>query len=293
MAGESMDPVGAAARSWWLVLLATVVGAAAVAGVVALRPVHWTSTAAVAYAQGDPSAALLGSAAAPQGDAVRVLNTQLQVAVGDAVLTAAATSVGADPTAMSDLLTVDLEPDSNVIRLSGTAETAAAAQRVTTAVVEAYVANDQQAGHDQLIARVDAVGVTIDSLNSRLDAYPPTAMQDPRRAAFAGQIAELAQQQEQLRAAAAVYPGHVSLLSAANLPLRPSSPDPRSAGAAGAGLGLVLGLLLAVVRAPRRRPAPGALYSTVAPQARRARLRGAAGTGGAGRAAQLTDTRAS
>ncbi len=271
--GDPFDPVAAITRSWWIIVSAVALGSLVLAAAVTIRPVDYTSTTTLLFSVTDPSEAVTGvSGAGPSGDPDRALNTQLQIVDGDAVVAPAAESLGLTTSEVREHVSVEAEPETNVLRLSGRAGSAEDAQRLVTAVAESYIAQSRTAGTDRLLARADTVAANAAALSARFDALPPVSLTqsttDPRRAAYAAQIASLALEEEQVRTAAAAYPGQVSVLSAAEVPLRPSSPTTLTAALVGAGLGLVLGCLVAVLREPRRNRDLAAAYPAAVPRTR-------------------------
>ncbi|WP_380166010.1 YveK family protein [Jannaschia sp. R86511] len=250
MPAERFDPLLALLRSWWVVLLCVVAGATVLGLALSQAPERWTASTTLLVSTTDPSAALTGVQSGG-GDVARTLNTQVEVVRSDAVTAGAAEQVGTTAREVREDVTVTVEQDSNVLVISAEAGTAEQAQELATAVTEAYLERERSTGATPLLAQADAVAGTLEALQEQLADLPEPAepeQEDPRVAAFAGQIAELTQQESRLRSAAELYAGQASVLSAATAPEAPSSPGGTVGLALGAVLGLVLGVLIALGR---------------------------------------------
>ena len=274
--GGRFDPVSALLRSWPLLLVCVLLGAGLLAVAVSVRPVTYTSEAKVLF-QSDVSQFLpAGTAGGGAGDADRALSTQSDVVLGDAVMTAAAQAAGVEVDDLRDRTVVEAQPSSDVLAVRVTAPDAAEAQREAQALVDNYLTSNKAQGTNALNGRADALQASIDSLQGRLDVLnaqvPPVGVTAAQiaasnaqaaataasRDALVEQLSDLTTQQDQLRTAASIYPGQVSVLAGADLPTEPSSLGRSVAIALGAALGLVLGMLLALLVAARRAARPAA-----------------------------------
>jgi len=264
------DPISAVVRSWRLVLACLLLGAVLLGAAVLLRPTTYTSEAKVLW-QSDVSQFLpAGTVAAGTADADRALSTQADVITGDAVMGAAAKTTGVTTKDLRTRTTIQVQQTSDVLVVQVASTTATKARAQAQALVDSYLASSKQQGTAALTAQADALQQPIDALqaqlaqlNSVVPAPGVTAAQiaaaDATAAATAasrnaviGQLSTLTTQQDQLRAAAALYPGQASVLSGADRPEEPSSPSLPVAVLLGAALGAVLGVLIALARGARR-----------------------------------------
>ncbi|MFQ1003240.1 hypothetical protein [Modestobacter sp. SSW1-42] len=274
--GGRFDPISALLRSWALLLVCALLGAGLLAAAASVRPVVYTSEAKVLF-QSDVSQFLpAGTVGAGAGDADRALSTQADVIVGDTVMAAAAQGLAVDVDDLRDRTLIEVRASSDVIGVQVTNTDAAQAQREAQTLVDSYLTGNQVQGRAALTSQADALQPSIDTLQQQLDALnaqvPPVAVTPAQiananaaaaataasRDAVIGRLSDLTTQQDQLRAAATIYPGQVRVLAGADLPTEPSSLSRPVAIALGAALGLVLGILLALLLAARRAARPAA-----------------------------------
>lgn len=250
----SLDPLEAVAASWRLIVVIALLGALCLALLYALTSDRYSSSTTILFRSGDPSS-LVGTLPTGfgSGNSDRALNTQADVILSDAVVEPAARAVGSTASAVRRSIEVETGIDSDVLTLSGQANTASGAQRLTAALADAYVSLNRQEGVRFLETQAEALQAPIASLTARLDALTVagsvTPADESRRAALVVQLTELTQEQERLRTNAEIYAGQVVVLSAADKPDIPSSPSPTLGAVQGAALSIVLGVLLALARA--------------------------------------------
>lgn len=269
MSTEPLDPIAAMLRSWWIIVAAVVVGAAVLAVIAYLQPLAWTAAATVQYRPGDPTASLTGGASGLSGtDADRLLNSQQDILLSDAVIDPAAQALGLEPADLRRTVALRRSEGSDVLTVSATADTPdTAAQRALT-VTNAYVDASRSEGVRALNTQAEALGAPITELTAAAAALPPAvdgAPDDPRREAYVSQLAALTQQQRQLTMAATLYPGKVTILRVPEASTEPSSAGALTGGLVGASLGLILGMVLALARGARRRARPMARPSPIRP----------------------------
>ncbi len=266
MSTEPLDPIAAMLRSWWLIAAALVAGAVALGLIAYLQPLSWTATATVQYRPGDPVASLTGGGSGVSGtDADRLLNSQQDILLGDAVITPAAASLAMPGAQLRRALELRRRDGSDILTLSATAGSPEAAARLASIVTTTYVEVGRAEGEQALSARAKALGTTIVEVSAAAATLPPAVEgvpDDPRRASYVTQLEALEQQQQQLIIAARLYPGKITVLRMPEIPSAPSSPGALEGGIVGASLGLVLGMIVAIGRGARsrsrsrRRPVP-------------------------------------
>lgn len=257
---EPMDPIAAMLRSWWIIVAAMVVGASALAVIAYLQPPTWTAAATVQYRPGDPTASLTGGGSGLSGtDADRLLNSQQDIVLSDAVIGPAARSLGVERADVRGHVALSRREGSDVLTVSATADAPDSAALLALTVTNAYVDASRSEGVRALNTQAEALTTSITELTVTAAALPPGvdgAADDPQRAAYVSQLAALTQQQRQLTMAATLYPGKITVLRLPEAPTEPSSAGALQGGLVGASLGLVLGMVLAIWRGARRRARP-------------------------------------
>jgi uncharacterized protein involved in exopolysaccharide biosynthesis len=233
-------------RSWVLILVCCGIGAVVFGAVTWLRPDSYSSEASLVYQSAGQGIPGLGDSAG-SSDPTRVLSTQAKVVVGDQVLGSARAATELDVDELRERVSVEVDPDSDVMRVTGLGATAAEAQQVANAVATAYIEQNREQGLAAINSQIDALQTAIDTLNSEFDEFSGNdAAAVARRTALIDQIAALARQQEQLRAATSIFEGQVSVITAANLPAGSSTIDPVRGAALGVAAGLAVGLVAAI-----------------------------------------------
>jgi polysaccharide biosynthesis transport protein len=243
------EPISALLHRWWVVPVCALVLGGTLASVYALLPERYTSTTVllVQSATSDQDLPSLMSGLAT-GDTDRALNTQAEIIRSDAVVGSVAEEFGMTTEDVRRNLEVETREQTHVLVVAGTADDPELAQGFTAAVADAYATLVREEGRQQLLSGADALDDSIETLGARLDelATETAAQGDPRSAPYAAEIAALTREQDRLRTAAAVLDGYVSVLSAADLPLEPSSQRPVRGLVEGVGLGIVIGVLVAL-----------------------------------------------
>ncbi|WP_346621236.1 hypothetical protein [Blastococcus montanus] len=242
-----------------LVLLSALMGAAIAGAVAVALPSTYESEAVLLWRPDAGLGAVGVQSQSSSGDLNRELNTQTEVVQGDAVVAAAARTTSVDATALRRAIDVATESDANLLSLRVSGPSAEAARDRVIAVTNAYVEHQRDRGRQNLSAQADALVASIEALNQQLAALEGADnVTESRRAALLSQLAPLALQEEQLRAAAAAYAGPVEVLSEASLPTDASGIGVPVGLSLGAILGLALGSLLAMLKdgwtAVRQRP---------------------------------------
>jgi uncharacterized protein involved in exopolysaccharide biosynthesis len=142
-------------------------------------------------------------------------------------------------------------PDSNVLTISVSADSAQAAQRRTELVTNGYTAYSTKIAQKSLADQAKSLNPSIAQLRRQL-AQVGTISGDSTPLTSA--LSSLVQRQIQLSAAAKAEEGAARVISAAQTPETPSSVSVTSAALIGAGIGLVLGCGLALLLGRRGRP---------------------------------------
>ena len=235
----SQEIVQAVRRFWWLILVCTVIGGLAVAGLTQwLQPESYQSNAVLLVNQDSASDLILDL---PQRDILpeRAIENEATFAESRSVKERAEQELGFGAAIMATP-----SESADVLELSAQAETAERAQLVVMAYTDAYIELRVEADSAVYDQTVQAVETQIDALRSDLDATTNAATRDR----LLSRIEDYERSVNDLRVSADGATGGVAVLAAADLPEEPVSPQAVRNGLIGAILGLALGTTLAVVR---------------------------------------------
>lgn len=258
-------------RRWWIVALGVIVGLAAGLAYYLAQPPQYTSqTSVLVLPIPDPDGA-------GQGQRGRELNldTEAQIVQSAKVAEAAQSSLGntLSPSELLRRVAVTVPPNSQVLTIAFTDRTPESAQAGARAFAENYLEERRSEAETEVADQVEALTDQLGSLQAQLNAaadstavLPPDSpsgvLAGAQRAILIDQITSLTSRLSPLRALA-VTPGTV--ITEATMPGGPVAPVLSLDLGAGAMLGLLLGLLAAVVadRADHRvrRPQDVARYA--------------------------------
>ena len=237
----------------------------------------YTSEADVLY---DPTSVQLDDTPATDPNLLdRQVADQADVVTSDAVLGAAASTLGTTTEDLREIVSVTVGEGSSLLTIASTGDTAAAANEVTRSVTDAYVTYVKDNSVSAITQRADILQGTIDRQNTQLAglneqlaaltnqlgglsptgaAYGVVQGQLDRLADQVGQLsarnADLVEQQESLRASATAYPGAAFVLRQPSQPESPSSLSPLTSGLVGAVLGALVGACIVGLMRARHRP---------------------------------------
>lgn len=254
-------------RQRWVVIGAVVVVVASAAAFLFLRTPQYQATATVLLRPSDPSERFFsGNAPEPP------LNVEGEAAFATSfpVAAEAAESLpGVDPVEMLEHLSVIVDEESAIVRISATRPDAAQARDMATAVARAFVDGRRSAETANLGRLLEEFEVQLEELQAQiadLDATigdggvttPPEALTpaaigppgSPRAVRYAALIRyqEIFERQQLLLIEQAVRKGGAEVVSPALLPSQPVGPSvPQTAAVAGF-TGLLVGLGLALLR---------------------------------------------
>ena len=249
------DYTGWIRRRWW-VIVAVVLLALAVTAAVTVRQhrVYTATTSVLVQATGT-------TADQPQSGARTIsglnMDTEAQLVRSLVVADRArhAITTGLSAADLAARVAVSVPPNTQVLDIAYSAGQPATARAGSQAFATAYL--DQRAAkvHDDIAAQVTALESQqrtllgqLQQLSDTIAGLPPSSA-DARRGQAQLNVAEsnLGQISARLSTLRAGEPNPGSVITAAALPTRPSSPDPVLAGGTGLGGGLLLGLLLALL----------------------------------------------
>lgn len=247
------------------VLVLAVLAALAAVAFSFLRPATYTSSADLLV---QPASATTSSdgptLSADQQD--RYISTQLLIANGEPVQTAAAGLLKADAGSVKDGVVIAQQPNTNIIQITATRSSPSLASRTANAFATAFqrvrhddAVNRLQSAADALNPQLLGLQQSIDTLTAKLASAATAAERaaiQQNLTATSDQYTALYTEQQQLRAQVALDQGGVSVISSAQPPThRDGSP------ARNAILGLLAGLVIALAFVVLRTLLDGRVHS--------------------------------
>ena len=243
-------------RQWWIVLLLVAMGVGLAVAYTSIAPREYTSMTSVLVTATDPGEQ---SAAGSRTSANNInLDTEAQLVTSTEIVTAAAEAIhyAGDPATLPDRVSITVPPNTEILDISYTGETAADAQAGAEAFATAYLDNRRNAAEGALQATRDSLQSRIDDLTGQLEKASANvaglpagsaerAFNEAQANSLNNQISSLGTQLNEV-GSTIVSPGRV--ITNASVPQSPSSPRLLIDLAAGALVGLLAGVGLAVLR---------------------------------------------
>lgn len=223
-------------RRWKIVLACVLITAAAAYGFSIARPNQYTAAAALLFQSSTLDQQVSGTSYfAPVTDPTRQASTNLTLASLGTIssLTATALRDGLSGAAVQAQVSVAAEGQSDVVSIAATDRDPTRAALVANTYANQYIRFSASSDRAKISQAQHMV-------QRQYDALPP-ALQ------ASGQGQSLANRSEQLRILASLQTGDARLVQPATVPSSPSSPQPRRDGLLGVGVGLLLGLSLALL----------------------------------------------
>jgi capsular polysaccharide biosynthesis protein len=242
-------------RQWWVVVAALAVTLGLAFAYTAVASPEYTSTTSVLVT---PIASPSDTASNPRSASTINMDTEAQIITSTEVVTSAAQALGYAGGAqeLAGRVTITVPPNTEILDISYAGPTASEARRGAEAFAAAYLANRESSAKSDVEAEQSSIQARINDVNARLvTATGAAAAQPPNSAARAYNEAQASSLNNQLSGlstelnalkAFTVSPGKV--ITKASLPTSPSSPKLMLSLAAGALLGLLGGVGLAVLR---------------------------------------------
>lgn len=168
--------------------------------------------------------------------------TELQLLGTAPVKTEAAKQLGFKPSIVGSEV-----GQTNVISVTASAKTPSLAVRAANTYAEDFVAQEQTSALNALISGEKQYQSQIDAIDAQIQRLGTSAAATTTIAALTSQVAILKGDEAQLEVAAAELPGGVELVSLASPPKSPSSPRLLKDGAIALVIGLLLGVVLALL----------------------------------------------
>src|SRR3954453_6147033 len=241
-------------RQWPTVLICLLLGIGLAFAYIQFAPREYRSLTSVLVTATDATAA--ATTDRPVGIN---LDTEAQLVTATETVSAAAKTldVAADEAGqLADRVGVSVPPNTEILDITYTGNTAAEAQHGSLAFANAYLEQRKATAQAALDAQYAALKARIDAVNSQLAAVlkagdalksgsPERARNNDQAASLNGQLASLTSSQNRVRSET-VTPGRIVTQPA--VPDSPSSPEALIAMAAGVLLGLLAGIGLAALR---------------------------------------------
>ena len=242
-------------RRWPSVLLCLLIGVAASIAYLFVAPKEYTAETAVLVTATLPS----GTSSSTRTQDTINLDTEAQLVTATDTVAAAAKVLKVPDSGVADLVSnvgVTVPPNTDILDISYSGTSPADAQRGSKAFAQAYLDQRQAAAQSSLAAQDKALQQQIDAVNDALGkatataaglapGTPDRARADQQANALSNELASLSNQQNQIKSAT-LTPGRIVTEPA--LPTSPSSPNRLIVLAAGVVLGLLVGLLVAMLR---------------------------------------------
>ena len=229
--GSSTPDVGGALARGWLIVLVSVVVCAAGGLVAGLNwPTEYEATSTVS----------LSATGSPEAPDEPVMETERLTVTSSRVLEPAGDRAGVTEASLRASVGVVVPRDSEVMEITAADRSPDLAAEKANAVAEAYAEYRAERGSETASAQRDLLRQQVKRLRTLLDVPRRPVVRDALLAEFASLKAE--------RLAMASPEGPVTILTSASSPSTPATPPPGVFAAGGAALGLLVGVLLALLR---------------------------------------------
>ncbi len=254
---ESAHYVGWLRRRWWIVLALAIVGLVGAFGYVMVAPKTYTATAAVNVTPvpTDQSGPTSGSKGA--GSTQVNLDTEAQIVTSSTVATIAGHALHSPltPYKLSQEISVTVPPNSSILDINCSASTAIGAAACANAFAHAYLANRSGTAVRTINSELHGLSTKISSdqkqaatLSAKIHALPKGSSQllstQSARNAYVSQVRSLTNTESTLTGELSQTQGG-SIITSAQPPGKPSSPQKALVLPSGLLVGLLIGLLAA------------------------------------------------
>ncbi len=236
------DQIAAIRRRWWLVVGAvTLCAGMAFAYSITRTPIYEAEAQMLVETRSTDT--VFGTGIDVRGaDATRAVQTEIKVLEGERVRTRLTETLDLDerPPAVNAAVIGSTDVISVRVRSSDPVT----ARALADAYVQAYIDERREQAVDNLLAASAQVQNKITELDDEIDALD---VDDPQRDVLLAQQAGFRETLNQLQVDAALKTGGASVVKSAELPTEPVEPAPLRTTVLAAGLGLLLGLGLALI----------------------------------------------
>jgi polysaccharide biosynthesis transport protein len=226
-------------RKWWVITLAVLGLAASLAFTFTARKQYSATAQILVQAPADQTAPGVTQASVTQTD----VETELTLVTSAPIANSVRRQLGAVPAA-----TAAEVGQTNVIAITATSTSPVEAARVANAYARDFVAYREATASQNLAAAESQLRAQIDRLARQLGLLHGRAKSSAEAAALFSQQAVLKEQLAQMQVSGAVDVGGVELVTPAQPPSSPSSPQPTRDALLGLAAGLLAGLGAAFAR---------------------------------------------
>jgi capsular exopolysaccharide synthesis family protein len=263
---QSTPPAGAASppsllravrRRLWLIALCAVLVPAAVVAYSLAQHKEYRASASLLLRDSGPSALVNGdsSTSSSQDDARRAA-TDLSLAGLPVVASRTARRLGVSAGEVASRVDVAPVGETDLTTVNATDASPVVSARIANAYADELIRLRRSAAIEQVRRAETALEARLRSINERLSFLQGASDSGPRRVrsqrraerrALGDERDKLLQRQGDLRSLASATTGNIEMAQRAEEPSSPSSPKPRRNALIGLGLGLVLGIALALL----------------------------------------------
>ncbi|MEA2359022.1 MAG: tyrosine-protein kinase [Solirubrobacteraceae bacterium] len=244
-------------RRLWLIALCALLVPAAVVAYSLAQTKEYRASATLLAQQSGPSSLLSGtSSQVSSTDQDRQAATDLSLAALPVVAARTASRLGIAPGDVASRVALAPVGTSDLTTVSATDTSPVVAATLANAYADELVRLRRASAIDDVHQAQAAVDARLSAINGRLAVLQRIRHRGPRRVrsqhaaegrALAGERDQLLQRQGDLGSLASATTGNVELAQRADAPSTPISPKPRRNGLIGLGLGVVLGIALALL----------------------------------------------
>jgi succinoglycan biosynthesis transport protein ExoP len=244
-------------RRLWLIGICVVLVPTSVVAYSLAQPEEYTATASLLFR--DPGFTALFEATpvlAPDGQDDWTATTNIDLAALDVVAAGTARRLGVAPSDVTGNVDVAAEPSSSVAEVTATDTSPPFAARLANAYAQEFIAQRRASDVAKIAKLRSTLQSRLRSVERRLavlqDRRAPTgpsrrSQRAAERRALTQERDTLLERQGRLHSLASAVTGPAELVQRATPPSSPSSPKPRRNAVIGLGLGLVLGIALALI----------------------------------------------
>ena len=225
-------------RKWWIIAIA-LLGLAVSLAISLSEPKQYSATAQLLV---QPSNEALALGSAQQQITPTDVQTELQLVTSAPVLMEVQRKLGSHPPVSASEVA-----QTNVIALTATASTPAQAALIANTYADAFIAHTRDVSEANLTATETQLKGQILALQKQVLSLK-NSRGSAEAAALLNQVAVLKEQLAQLEVKGAVATGGIELVTPAQKPASPSSPQPSRDALLGVVAGLAVGLAAAFVR---------------------------------------------
>jgi capsular exopolysaccharide synthesis family protein len=239
-------------RQAWVILACCGFAAGAALGLSSQQQKQFTAQAALLFTEPDAGQNLLSLGTAPQANATRLAQTNLELVSLPVIASDTAMRLGGGTTTAVVQKAIKLQPrgESDVVEIQATNSSPSVAASIANAFANEYIEFRRRSAHDAIAGTRRTVERQIQVLRRRPGAITrgSTAQNPVQATPLQTQLTTLQSRVADLRILESVQTGNAQVVQQATPPSRPSSPKIERDVLVALFGGLLLGLLLALLR---------------------------------------------